>query len=210
MGINLNSVGSVADKLKGLKGIKNAPNFVNKVAFVAKKSRTPLILGAGVGLYLGYKIADLFTKSEVNTGIIPESKKDINDYKCDAKPRGIINQQSLTIKDLIDKYNKDKKYPAHPGIITINDLIDQLNNNRDKTKLDRLKDFLVILVPKPINPVQNPFVNQDKYSDFIKEMAKIEGKNYDFDAHRIPANLTAEERMEYLQEHGGPGLNYDC
>lgn len=210
MGINVNAVSSVADKLKGLKGIKEAPNFINKVAQVTKKSRTPLILGAGVGLYLGYKIADYFSKSETNTGVIPESKKDINDYKCDAKPRGIINKRPVTIKDLIDKYNKDKKYPAHPGIITINDLIDQLNKNRDKTKLDRLKDFLVIFVPRPINPAQNPLVNKDKYSDFVKEMAKIEGKNYDFDAHRIPTNLTSEERMEYLQEHGGPGLNYDC
>ncbi len=208
MGINVNATGSIANKLKDLKGIKGTPNFINKVAQVTKKSRTPLILSAGLGLYLGYKIADLFTKPETNTGIIPENKKDVNDYRFDAKPRGIIHQDPLTIKDLIDKHNK--KYPAHPGIVTINDLIEQLIKNKDKTKLDKLKDFLVIFVPRPINPAQNPYVNQDKYSDFVKEIAQNQEKNYNFDAHKIPTNLTAEERMEYLREHGGPGLNYDC
>ena len=181
MGIGISSIGNT---IKGLnKEIKYAPNFVKKVVNTAKKSRTPMLLGAGIGLYLGYKIADYFTNKS-NSGIIPEKEP-----RCNVKPRGIItDKKPLTIKDLIDEYIK----------------------NQNKTKLDRLKDFIVIILPRPNNPAQNPFINHGKYEDFVKQLAEIQqnGKNYDL--KRIPENLTEKERMDYIQEHGGPGLKYEC
>lgn len=172
-----------------------AQKVVNQVKPAVKTAvkavkKNPLLFGAGaLGLYLGYKVVDSFKKSNTDTGVIPpkESEKEV---KPKIEPKGIISDKKpVTIKDLIDQYMK----------------------NRNKTKVERLKDFMVIFIPRPINPTKNPYVDQDKYNDFIKQLIEIENQNkkYNFDDCKIPENLTREERIAYIEEHGGPGLNYN-
>lgn len=168
-------------KVKGI-----ASNLVNQLKPVVKTAakvvkKNPLLFGAGaLGLYVGYKVADSFKKQESNV----EDKE-----LPKIEPKGIIStKKPVTVQDLIDQYIK----------------------NRNKTKLERLKDFLVILIPRPIYPAQNQSVDQDKYRDFIKEILEIQQKNrnhiLELESHKIPENLTREERIALIRENGGPGL----
>lgn len=167
-----------------VKGI--AINLVNQLRPVVKTAakvvkKNPLLFGAGaLGLYVGYKVADSFKKQESNVEDTELPK---------IEPKGIIStKKPVTVLDLIEQYIK----------------------NKNKTKLERLRDFWVIFVPHPINPAQNPSVNQDKYRDFIKEILEIQQKNrnhiLELESHKIPENLTKEERIALITENGGPGL----
>ena len=250
----------------GQKLVNQVKPVVNTAAKAVKKN--PLLFGAGaLGLYLGYKLVDTFTKSDTNTGIIPEKNEERcfvrpenpglipekKEERCFVRPEnpglipekkeerrfvrpenpGIIPEKKeercfvrpkkpgiipsfdekqrkpygiITIQDLIDAYIEKQKKP-----VTIQDLIDAYIEKQKNNKGKKIKDILVYK-PNPINPADNPYVDKDKYDNFMKKLEEIRKEHNfaDLDKHRIPENLTPEERIEYFREHGGPGLIYNC